>query len=182
MISKVLIVIASLIASPQLVRSQDILEKYPDVLSYKQEIDNDTTLRPVTLENEEFLEHIDQGGELIGFYRDSFIVKVTTTLYYSHGKEIVNYYVAEDKVVNLLLMEETFDMYPYDEDKGEFDYANAYRNFYGQYVFKDNKLIDQISTGHNRFEDDTIDIARTVNSELVYYMDMIAMKNAIGAK
>ena len=176
--SSVLILIVSFIVSAKLVQSQDVLEKYPDVLLYKEIIDKDTTLRPVSLENEEFLKHIDHGGELIGYYRDSLIVKVTTTLYYSHGVEKVNYYVGENQFAHLILMEETFDMYPYNDETGEFENSNAYRNFYGQYVFKDDKLIVQISTGHNRFEDDTIDIENTVRSELLYYMDMIAKKNA----
>jgi hypothetical protein len=174
----VLILIVSFIVVPTSVNSQDLLEKHPDALAYKEKIDTDTTLRPIILENEEFLEHIDHGGELIGYYRDSVIVKVTTTVYYSHGVEKVNYYVADSKVRHLLFMEESFDMYPYNEEIGEFEYSKAYINFYGQYIFKDGKLVDQISTGHNRFEDDTIDIERTVRSELRFYMDMIVKKNA----
>jgi hypothetical protein len=175
----VLILIVSFTVVVTSVYSQDLLGKYHDVLAYKEKIDKDTSLRPITLENEEFLEHIDHGGELIGYYKDSVIVKVTTTIYYSHGVEKVNYYVADSKVRHLLFMEESFDMYPYNEETGEFEYSKAYRNFYGQYVFKDDKLIDQISTGHNRFEDDTINISRTVYSELIYYLDMITIKNAL---
>ncbi len=174
-----LILILSFIVVAASVNSQGLLEKYPDVLAYKEKIDKDTTLRPITLENDEFLEHIDHGGELIGYYKDSVIVKATTTLYYSHGVEKVNYYLADSKVRHLLFMEESFDMYPYNEETGEFEYSKAYRNFYGQYVFKDDKLIDQISTGHNRFEDDTINIRQTVYSELVYYLDIITLKNAL---
>ena len=174
--SIVLIVIVSLIATAQLVHSQDILEKHPGVLTYKQKIDSDTTLRSDTLENEEFLEHIDHGGILVGFYNDTLLVKVATTLYYSHGVEKVNYYVEGNAVASLVLREETFEMYPYNDETGEFEYSKAYISFHGQYVFNDGKLIDQISTGHNRFEDDTIDIGRTVRSELQYYLDMIIKK------
>lgn len=161
-----------------MVYGQDLLKKYPDVLLLKEKIDKDTSLRQVARSNEEFMEHGDHGGELIGYYKDSLIVKVSVTLYYTHGVERVNYYIEEKRVVSLSLMEETFDMYPYNEDNNKFDYSKTERNFHGQYVFNGNKLIDQISTRHNRFEDDSIDIERTIRSELIFYMDMISKKNA----
>lgn len=175
----VLIIFVFLTISVSAVYGQNLLEKYPVVLSSKEKIDNDTSLRKLTLSNEEFMEHVDHGGELIGFYKDSVIVKVSVILYYSHGVERVNYYLEEKRVVSLSFMDETFDMYPYNEETNEFDYSKTERNFHGQYLFKDNKLIDQISTGHNRLEDDTIDIDRTVNSELIFYLDMISKKNAL---
>lgn len=165
----------SLIVSANVVYGQSIIEKHPNIQSSKDRIDKDTTLRTITLSNEEFLEHVDQGGECVGYYRDSILVKVNVVLYYNHGVDRVKYYVTDGK---LFLMEETFDMYPYNEDLNEFDYSKTEINFHGQYVFKDYKLIDQISTGHNRFEDDTIDIKQTVLNEIHFYMDLIARKNA----
>ena len=174
--NSVLKIFVLFIINTNLTYSQDLLQKYPNVLSLKESIDKDTTLIEVTLANEEFLEHTDQGGELIGYYKDTILVKVKVIHYYTHGVENLSYYLQNKRYLPLSLMEETFDLYQYKEETNEFDFSKTERNFHGQYVFKDNKLIDQISTGHNRFEDETVDIQRTVNSELAIYKDLLAMK------
>ncbi|UAB85818.1 hypothetical protein INR75_07350 [Zunongwangia sp. SCSIO 43204] len=48
--------------------------------------------------------------------------------------------------------------------------------FDGIYIFRNRKLIDQISLGHNRFEDDSIDAEETFLKELEIYKKKISKK------
>ena len=56
-------------------------------------------------------------------------------------------------------------------DKNNFD-----GGFSGTYIFRNKQLIDQISTGDNRFEDDSIDAEETFLKELEFYKKKISEK------
>ncbi len=56
-------------------------------------------------------------------------------------------------------------------DKNKFD-----GGFDGIYIFRNRELIDQVSLGHNRFEDDSIDAEETFLKELEFYKNKISEK------
>tara|TARA_B100000953_G_scaffold299747_1_gene300754 strand:+ start:1233 stop:1424 length:192 start_codon:yes stop_codon:yes gene_type:complete len=56
----------------------------------------------------------------------------------------------------------------------KFDDQNFDGCFIGTYMFNDNRLIDHISLGHKRFEDDSIDIEETFLKELDFYSKKIS--------
>jgi len=155
---------------------QILEDKHPKVFSKVGEIDSDSTYRTVVLSNEGFLEHIDHGGHVTAYMQDTLLMKITVVLYYSHGKEIYKYFVFEGE---LIYMEETFDSYEYNEELSEMNYEKTERNFHGQYVFETKKLIDFISLGHNRFEDDEIDIEKTILNDFIHYTKLIRKKEAL---
>jgi hypothetical protein len=159
---------------------QDISEKYPSLIDRVKEINQDKSLTIVTLENEEFLPQVtDGGGELTGYYKSGQIQKITRRIGLSYGVEIYEYYFTDGK---LIFVYETLDGFPYVERSGKFDYTKTERNFIGRYYFKRGKLIDSETTGHNRFEDDTIDIESTLTKEMIDCLDKLEKERSNNAR
>ena len=137
-------------------------------------INNATTLKKVTLENEEFLENMtDGGGALTGFYEAGTIRKIHQWVGLSNGIEIKEYYFKNGR---LIFVYEKFNSFVYDNDKAQFDQSKTERTFEGRYYFNNQKLIDYVTTGHNRFEDDSIDPEKTLLSEANDYMCLLIRK------
>lgn len=167
------LVICSLVCSS--LHGQDISSKYPSLINRVKQINQDKSLTIVTLENEEFLPHVtDGGGELIGYFKNGQIQKITRRIGLSYGIEMYEYYFTDEK---LIFVYETLDGFLYTESSGKFDYTKTERNFVGRYYFENDKLIDFETTGHNRFEDDTIDIESTLTNEMSDCVDKLKKGN-----
>ena len=153
---------------------QDISNKYPELLKRVKQISTSNYDKIVTRENEEFMPQMtDGGGKLTGYYKNYQIEKITREIVLSYGIETFDYYFTEGR---LIFVYETLRGFPYDEDLGKFDYTKTKINFVGRYYFRDNKLIDSETTGHNRFEDDTIDIETTLIKEMKDNLDQLDSK------
>src|SRR6185503_2327662 len=86
-------IILFLILSPTFLLSQDISDKYPDVIQKIKKINEDTTLQKVILTNEEFMPQMtDGGGELTGYFKKGKIQKITREIGLSYGIETYDYY------------------------------------------------------------------------------------------
>ena len=118
-------------------------------------INNDTTLKKVVLNDEEFLDHTtDGGGQLTGFYKEGQLRKIVSWIGLSNGNEIFEFYFTNSK---LIFVYEQFNSFIYDPKQETLRLDTTERTFEGRYYFNNDKLIDQITTGHNRFENDDID-------------------------
>ena len=125
-----------------------------DIRKEFKSINNDSSLIKVVLNNEEFLDHAtDGGGQLTGFYQGGQLRKIVRWTGLSNGNEITEFYFSNNK---LIFVYEQFNAFIYDQEKEILRSDTTERTFEGRYYFKDKKLIDQITTGHNRFEDDSI--------------------------
>jgi hypothetical protein len=143
---------------------QDISHKYPDLIDQVKRINAAKSFTVITLENEEFLtQTTDAGGELTGYFKNDQIQKITRRIGYSYGIETYDYYFENGE---LIFVYEILDGFIYKEATAEFDHRRTARNFTGRYYFKGNKLIDMETTGHNRFEDDTLNVEATLISEM----------------
>jgi hypothetical protein len=150
---------------------QDIADKYPELIKRVGFINNDKSLTQVTLTNQEFMtEMTDGGGELIGFFKNKAIQKITRKVGRSYGIETYDYYFNNGQLV---FVYELFSGFVYKESTSMFDYTKTEINFIGRYYFKEDKLIDSETTGHNRFEDDTIDIETTLITEMKECREML---------
>jgi hypothetical protein len=126
-------------------------------------INNDTTLKKVVLNNENFLQHAtDGGGQLTGFYKAGQLKKIVSWIGLSNGNETFEFYFKNKK---LIFVYEQFNSFVYSDKEQTFRFDTTETTFVGSYYFYDNKLIDQITTGHNRFEDDHIDAEKTLLTE-----------------
>jgi hypothetical protein len=137
-------------------------------------INSDTTLKKVILENEEFLGHMtDGGGQLTGFYKAGQLKKIVSWVGLSNGNEVFEFYFKDNKLV---FVYEQFNSFVYDQKKQAFRLDTTERTFEGRYYFADNKLIEQITTGHNRFEDDSIDPQRTLLRDATENKELLTRK------
>ena len=104
-------------------------------------INKDTTLRRVTLENEEFLVNIpDGGGELTGFYKGKEIKKIYEWIGLSNGIRIKEFYFDKGQ---LIFVYEKFDSFVFDAQKNEFDFTKTKTIFEGRYYFSNKKLFNR---------------------------------------
>lgn len=143
---------------------QDISSKFPETRERVKEINLDKSFEVVTLENEEFLTQMtDGGGKLTGHFMGGQIQKIIRSIGLSSGTEIYKYYFVDGK---LIFVDETLNEFIYNESSGKFDYTKTELSFIGSYYFQNNKLLDSETKGHNRFEDDSIDIEATLIKEM----------------
>ena len=151
---------------------QGLIDKYPDIKNQKIEIDNNSSLNKIKLENEEFLEQMtDGGGILKGFYDEkNKIRKIEILVSKSTGVQEYNFYLKNESP---FLIIDNFRRFAWNEKSSEFDYTKFDGGFNGIYIFDNRKLIDHISLGHNRFEDDQIDIEETFLDENENYVNLI---------
>jgi hypothetical protein len=126
-------------------------------------INADSTLEKVTLTGEEFLDHApDGGGELTGFYKAGQIRKIVRWLGLSNGNEILEFYFKNSQ---LIFVYEEFLSFVYDDKKQTLRFDTTEKSFTGRYYFSKTKLVDYVTTGHNRFENDAIDPEKTLLTE-----------------
>jgi hypothetical protein len=174
----ILIIICFLNSS--IASGQDISEKYPELIKRVRLINEDNSLTKVTLTNEEFLTQMtDGGGELIGYFKNGQIQKITLKIGLSYGIETYDYYFTSRQ---LIFAYELLNGFIYNESISKFDYTKTEINFIGRYYFRNNKLIDSETTGHNRFEDDTLDIETTLIKEMNEYLDKLKRKSKNNAR
>jgi len=109
-------------------------------------INTDTTLRKVTLENEEFLTNMtDAGGELTGFYKNKEIKKVYEWIGLSNGISIKEFYFDKGQ---LIFVYEKFNSFVFDDKKDEFDLTKIKTIFEGRYYFNNEKLFSKSTKGN----------------------------------
>ncbi|WP_343746641.1 hypothetical protein [Chitinophaga sp.] len=119
------------------------------------QINRDSTLKQVSLMNEDWMKEMsDGGGSLTGYYKNKLLVKAVRWIGYSSGVEVVEFYFKNNE---LIFVYEQSDVFYYDEKKGALRTDSLERNFEGRYYFFRKKMIDNTTLGHNRFEDDTLD-------------------------
>jgi len=158
------IAILTLLLNSSILFGQDISDKYPDFIKRVGLINKDQSLNKVTLKNEEFMaQTTDGGGELIGYFKNGQIQKITRKIGLSYGIETYDYYFTNGQ---LIFVYEILAGFVYNDQTSKFDYTKTKINFIGRYYFKNNKLIDSETTGHNRFEDNAIDIETTLSKEM----------------
>lgn len=127
---------------------QNIDKKYPELMKRIIEINNYEDFETISL-NEGDLKGLFKGdSRLFGMYQKDDLQKMTLISVTAFGVEAFDYYFFGGE---LAYINETFDQFI---KKGE---LATNRTFYGRYYFKDNKLYDSETTGHNRFEDDSLD-------------------------
>ena len=108
-------------------------------------INKDTTLRKVTLENEEFLINVtDGGGELTGFYKGTEIKKINEWIGLSNGISIKEFYFDNGQ---LIFVYEKFDLFAFDDKTNEIDHSKTKTIFERRYYFNKKKLFNKSTKG-----------------------------------
>ena len=121
------------------------------------EINASPSLRKITLENEDFLQHMtDGGGELVGYYNKDELVKMKEWIGLSQGNRSRMYYFRNNQ---LIMVVEKFNSFV---PKGDgLDKSKTKTTYEGSYYFHNNKLINQEVKGKRNF-DDTRDVGSSL--------------------
>jgi hypothetical protein len=126
-------------------------------------INSDKSLEKRVLNNLQVSKESTDGGlQLTGYYKSGEIRKIILWTGLSHGNTIFEYYFRNDK---LFFVYEQTNSFIYDVKKDKFRMDTTERTFEGRYYFRNNKLVDYVTTGHNRFEDDAINPESTLLKE-----------------
>lgn len=129
--------------------------KISDIREKVQFINTDTSYVKVTLENNDFLEEMtDGGGQLIGFFKGETISKITERIGLSYAKYSTEYYFWKGQLIFALEKEETF---PYVDSLATLDYTKAEKTFESCYYFDQEKLISTKTKGQKRIPDNLAD-------------------------
>ncbi len=122
---------------------QELIEKIKEEI---ESIHLDTTLKIITLQNNEFLDHMPEGGgELTGFYKGKRICRIYRSIGISHGVGISEFYYKKNK---LIFVREKFNSYVYDDSLGSFDYTKLNTTYEGKYYFDKGKMIHSYIKGN----------------------------------
>src|SRR5437762_989578 len=114
-------------------------------------INSDTTLKKITLEDEEFSEHAtDGGGELTGYFRNNSLLKIVEWIGLSYGNRTREFYLKNN---NLFFVFEKFEAF-LETDSG-LDHLKVKTIFAGRYYFNNGKLISEKTSGENKLADKT---------------------------
>ena len=154
---------------------QGLIDKYPAIKFEKELIDKDDSLITTVLENEDFLDQMgDGGGKLKAYYNKELDVKkIEVTLFKSYGIQLYTFYAINEK---LIFIKDRFKQFEFNIETNTFDYSKFDGGYYGAYIFENNILIDLVSIGHNRFENDTIDAEAIFIIEFNGYLNLIKNK------
>lgn len=121
-------------------------EQFKLIRKQVEAINKDTSLRKITLENEEFLTNMtDGGGKLVGFYKNKEIKKIYEWIGLSNGISIKEFYFDKGQ---LIFVYEKFNSFVFDDEKNEFDLTKIKTIFEGRYYFSDKRLFSKSTKGN----------------------------------
>jgi hypothetical protein len=124
----------------------------------------------VYLENEDFMENsTDGGGSLTGYFQNGNLVKIDEWYGISWGVLQVSYYFDNS---SLVFVRETEDHFYIDDSTG-IDPSRFDSQFRGEYYFNKGKLFDEVSLGHNRFENEENNPEKEFNQRAKENKDII---------
>ena len=139
-------------------------------------INDDTALVIIEPDNGCFIAKgrvTDGGCSLKGYYKNGSIRKIVSWVGLSSGNEIMEFYYKDN---HLIFVYEEFRSFVYDKVSGSFSKDSTEKTFSGRYYFQKNKLINYITTGHNRFEVDTVDPEKTLLAEAEAFLSELLKK------
>lgn len=142
------------------------------IQEYVSQIDKQKGMDSLVIENEEFMENMsDGGGSLTGYFFNSKLLQIKEWIGLSYGIRQHNFYFNNNRLVYVREIEDDFYVDNSGTDQARFD-----QHFKGDYYFTNNKLIDMVTLGHNRFEIDTNDPEKEFLEIAVKYQKIILHK------
>jgi hypothetical protein len=127
---------------------------------------NTISLSKFTLDGEEYLENIPDGGAgLTGYYKKDSLLKIREWIGLSYGNQTREYYFKNGQ---LFFVFELFESFLETEDG--LDKSKTRNSFEGRYCFKEGQLFEKLVKGSNPMVDDQNDVA----VELLHQADINA--------
>jgi len=114
-------------------------------------INRDTLYTIETLDNEQWMEHMtDGGGQLTGYFKNGQLVKIVERIGLSSCTSLYEYYLQDNVLLFVYGQEKVF---AYEESTGSFDYTNQKTGMECRFYFDKSKLIQSKFTGQTRCSD-----------------------------
>ena len=108
----------------------------------------------IYLENEDFMEHMtDGGGSVTGYFAGDRLLKINQWVGLSYGIIEQDFYFDGEELIYVSEHEKNFHVDSNGTDHSRFSDTE----FRGDYFFRRNKMVDMVTLGHNRFESDEND-------------------------
>lgn len=137
--------------------SIDSADLVRDRLALVNEIDSFDNYRTVILSQGDYLEgYVDGGVELIGYYKDDGLVKITETIGLSYGVREHVYYLDKDEAPSIFREIESY--FPYENETGSFKYDRTESGYQRDYYLWQGILIHTTATGTKRFSEGVSDL------------------------
>lgn len=128
---------------------QNFFDLHPEIPKFVDNVNSTlTTLKAITLKNQEFLETMtDGGGELTGYFKGDKVVKITSWVGLSYGIEKYDFYY---KGGDLYYVQENLDQFLYNAGTDQWDHSKTQVIYSGWYLF--GEQFDLMTFGHDRFD------------------------------
>lgn len=117
-----------------------------------QQINKDSTLRKVVLDEHEFLgdeSGLDNGAQLNGYFRGNTLCKMTMIIGLSFAMKEYDYYFRNGKIIFIYETERDFQL----DKEGTMDYGKSVLGFEGRYYYDNGKLIMTLFKGKKRMDE-----------------------------
>jgi hypothetical protein len=138
-------------------------------------IDKNEALKKKIFQQEDFMEQAtDNGAELTLYYKSNVVYKIKEWVGLSYGVVITTYYFLSGKLI-FVRQEE----YQYEQNTATGEITSKLSNenrFVGRYYFKDGKLFNETSMGHNKFEDENNDAEKEFSKSARKYLKLFTKK------
>ena len=128
--------------------AQNLTQKIANIRSEVEKINNRSTYKVRTLNNEEFLDEMpDGGGELKAYYENGELVKMVDKIYLSSCINITEYYIKNKRLIFAYSQgKEWF----YNEKNNKFDPKRICLKMECRFYYENSKLIKSILNGRTR--------------------------------
>ncbi len=159
------IVITLIVSLSVIVFSQNKDAKIKHIQEKVKIINQDTTYLALTIDNEEFLEQMtDGGGQLTGYFKGKTLYKIHKRIGLSYCVLTTEYYFEDEK---LIFVYEQEDVFPYIDSLATLDYTRTKTSFKARFYFKNKRLIEKKTEGEKRILDFIVFDSQTKEDQLL---------------
>jgi hypothetical protein len=109
-------------------------------------INSDSSYKIKRLDNENFIDGMDNGSSLTGYYKHGELLKMSEWVGLSHGIVTLEYYLNQGVLIFAFMQEKNFP-YVAKKDTVYFDYDHPEITAESRLYFKDGRLLKKIVTG-----------------------------------
>jgi len=140
-----------------------------------EQINKDTGYTTKTLDNEQFLEHMtDGGGKLTGYFKNGKLVKIVEWVGFSFCVNISEYYLKDNKLIFAYTQGSQFS---YVDSLAGFDYDKLALTMECRYYFENGKMIKSILNGSTMCSGKPSDSwAKQYQDECLRYLKLLKAK------
>jgi hypothetical protein len=161
--------------------SKLLLAQQPEVLKNNinnkvVKINNEKNTTIKYLAEVQYINHNKNAGTVKGIFKNNACIKIIRFIGTEYNYIIDEYFLEKGKLIYVSEIQNNFE---YNDSTSTYNYEKIGLHFNGSYWFSNNKEIDEISTGHNRFEGDDADAEKDFLADVKKYLVLLNSKFSI---